>query len=264
MKGLKKYIGAILLLAGCVAAQDSDVVVLKDILVSDRNGRTQVELVTSAPVEVSTSTATHPDRLIIDLPNTVDGTNLPKMLVKTNGVRSVEIARTPILPDRTRIVVELDKPFACQLSTEDEHISLVFRPSDGGRGSQGAVAAAKEGKLTGIFHGDKGEQPSYVERVEKKTPPAATGGTLAGRQLSEPVTTSTEKKTTSASAQNGPVAGSTVAQTSATTAAATAAPATTTQLAAHAETVGAGGASQQAPVSAPAPRESGTAAVSAP
>src|SRR6185437_1471319 len=42
------------------------------------------------------------------------------------------------------------------------------------------------------------------------------------------------------------------------------APATTTQLAAHAETVGAGGASQQAPVSAPAPRESGTAAVSAP
>jgi AMIN domain-containing protein len=217
MKGLQKYIGAILLLAGCVAAQDSDVVVLKDIVVSDRNGRTQVELVTSAPVEVSTSTATHPDRLIIDLPNTVDGTNLPKMLVKTNGVRSVEIARTPILPDRTRIVVELDKPFACQLSTEDEHISLVFRPSDGGRGSQGAVAAAKEGKLTGIFHGAKGEQPSYVERVENKTPPAATGGTLAGRQLSEPVTTSTEKKTTPAvRAQNGTGPGGTVAPSGAT------------------------------------------------
>src|SRR5690242_11444350 len=110
MKALRRHLGMLLLLSVCAVAQDlrPDVVVLKDILVSDRNGHTQIELVTSAQVEANTSIATQPDRLVIELPGTVDGTNLPKLQIKSGGVRSVEIVHTPILPDRVRIVVELD------------------------------------------------------------------------------------------------------------------------------------------------------------
>ena len=208
MKVLQGHLWIALLLAGCAAAQDPapSVAVLKDILVSDRSGRTEIELVTSAPVQVSTTTATHPDRLILELADSVDGTDLPKMPVKINGVQSVEIIRAPILPGRVRIVVELDHPFACRLSTQGEDTVLVFRAVDSGRGSQGAVAAAKAGKLTGIFHGKDTSQVSYVERVET-TPPAATQGPLAERQFSAPPTSLPDKPTPPVSAQNPPRGG---------------------------------------------------------
>ncbi|HET8824647.1 MAG TPA: AMIN domain-containing protein, partial [Terriglobales bacterium] len=93
MKVLVRQLGIWLLLASCAAAQDSatDLVVLRDILVSENSGRPQIELVLTAPVEPSTTTAVNPNRLIIELPNTIDGSNLPKMQVKSGGVRTIEI-----------------------------------------------------------------------------------------------------------------------------------------------------------------------------
>lgn len=188
MRAIQRQFGwALLLLACSAAAQDSatDLVVLRDILVSENNGRPQIELVLTAPVEPSTSTATNPNRLIIELPNTIDGSNLPKMQVKSGGVRTIEIVHSLSDPTRTRIVVELDHPWDYSVSATDEHISFVLMPV--GKGSDGALTAAKRGTLTGIFHREKDSQGGKTESAHN-TPPAGTGGSLAGRQMSQPPT----------------------------------------------------------------------------
>src|SRR5512140_1793263 len=98
MRAIVRQFGLLLLLGTCAVAQNpaSDLVVLRDILVSENNGHPQIQLVLSAPVEASTSVAKNPDRLIIELPNTIDGSNLPKMQVKSGGLRTLEITRSQI------------------------------------------------------------------------------------------------------------------------------------------------------------------------
>jgi hypothetical protein len=204
MKVLVRQLGILLLLASCAAAQDSatDLVVLRD-----NNGRPQIELVLTATVEPSTSTAVNPNRLIIELPNTIDGSNLPKMQVKSGGVRTIEIVHSLTDPTRTRIVVELDHPLDYSVSATDEHISFVLMPV--GRSSAGALTAAKRGTLTGIFHHEKDVPGVQVESAHS-TPAAASGATLAGRQISPPPTSSPVQK-----APNMPSQGSVASQSSA-------------------------------------------------
>ena len=174
-----------LLLAYCAAAQDAAApVVLKDILVSEDQGHPRIELVLTAAIEASTSVASHPERLIIDLPNTIDGTNLPKMKVNSGGVRTIEILHSFTDSEHTRIVIELDRSLTYDVATADAHISFTFRPGSGA-GPDGAVTAAKRGTLTGIFHRDKNVSVTQTETAQN-TAAAAAGGALAGRQLSQP------------------------------------------------------------------------------
>lgn len=208
MKAIQRQLGlALLLLTSCAAAQDSapDLVVLRDIIVSQNSGRPQIELVLTAPVEPSTSTAVNPNRLIIALPNTVDGSNLPKMQVKSGGIRTIEIVHSLTDPTRTKIVVELDHPLDYSVSATDEHISFVLMPV--GKGSDGALTAAKRGTLTGIFHREKDVPGVQVESAHS-TPAAATGGTLAGRQISQPPTSGSVQR-----APNMPAQGANSGQT---------------------------------------------------
>lgn len=193
MKVLVRQLGIWLLLASCAAAQDSatDLVVLRDILVSENSGRPQIELVLTAPVEPSTTTAVNPNRLIIELPNTIDGSNLPKMQVKSGGVRTIEIVHSLSDPTRTRIVVELDHPLDYNVTATDERLSFVLMPV--GKGSDGALTAAKRGTLTGIFHREKDSLGGQTQSAHN-APPAGTGGTLAGRQISQPPTSGTVQK----------------------------------------------------------------------
>jgi hypothetical protein len=148
-------------------------------------------LVLTAPVEPSTSTATNPNRLIIELPNTVDGSNLTKMQIKSGGVRTIEIVHSLSDPTRTRIVLELDHPLDYNVSATDEHLSFGLMPM--GKGSDGAFTAAKRGTLTGIFHREKDSQGGQTESA-RTVPAAATGGTLAGRQMSQPPTSGNVRK----------------------------------------------------------------------
>jgi len=194
MRAIQRQFGwALLLLASGAAAQDSatDLVVLRDILVSENSGRPQIELVLTAPVQPSTSTAVNPNRLIIELPNTIDGSNLPKMQIKAGGVRTIEIVHSLTDPTRTRIVVEMDHPLDYSVSATDEHISFVLMPV--GRSSDGALTAAKRGTLTGIFHHEKDVPGVQVESAHS-TPAAATGGSLAGGQISQPPTSGSVQK----------------------------------------------------------------------
>ena len=204
MKAIQRQLGLalLLLLVSCAAAQDSatDLVVLRDILVSENSGRPQIELVLTAPVEPSTSTAVNPNRLIIELPNTIDGSNLPKMQVKSGGVRTIEIMHSLSDPTRTRIVVELDHPLDYSVSATDERLSFVLMPV--GKGSDGAVTAAKRGTLTGIFHREKDTPGVQVESAHN-APAAATGGTLVGRQISQPPTSGSVQKAPNMPSQGG-------------------------------------------------------------
>src|SRR6185437_3357446 len=194
MRAIQRQFGwALLLLASGAAAQDSatDLVVLRDILVSENSGRPQIELVLTALVQPSTSAAVNPNRLIIELPNTIDGSNLPKMQIKAGGVRTIEIVHSLTDPTRTRIVVEMDHPLDYSVSATDEHISFVLMPV--GRSSDGALTAAKRGTLTGIFHHEKDVPGVQVESAHS-TPAAATGGSLAGGQISHPPTSGSVQK----------------------------------------------------------------------
>ena len=175
---------AVLLLACCAAAQDRapDPPVLKDVLVSENGGHPQVELVLTSPVEPTTTAATHPDRLIIDLPNTIDASNLPKMQIKSGGLRTIEILHS-LDPEATKIVIEVDRALEYEVSTVDNHLNFNFLPASGDTG--GALVAAKRGALTGLFHREKSAAPVAVESA-KQVPSAAAAGALAGRQLSQP------------------------------------------------------------------------------
>lgn len=171
-----------MLLLSCAAAQNPAGTaavqsIVQNIAIARVGADLRVEVTLSSPVKASVETAIHPDRILLDLPNTtcVDS---PQKTVNTNGVLRVRAALHSADPPVTRVVLDLDQAHPYSLKTEGNRIVLIVSPAVSSREVRpSAPAAATSGTLIGIFRRKQGTLPPVTEDLSSiplPTPPPPT------------------------------------------------------------------------------------------
>jgi hypothetical protein len=90
MNVVKKQLRVILLLlSGAIAQNTSEPVKLEDLRVSREGADLKVVVFLSSPVQASAEIAHHPDRLLLQLPGTIDANPPRKIGINANGVRAI-------------------------------------------------------------------------------------------------------------------------------------------------------------------------------
>jgi hypothetical protein len=119
------------------------------------SGDVRVEVTLSATIGVSANvtSAKNPDRLVLDLGNTLSGARQQQVVVNYKGVHRVRLGLNSTTPPVTRVVVDLDQAHPYVLRSEGNLVLLIVGAASNpiaGRG-QGAQAAGASGGLVGIF-----------------------------------------------------------------------------------------------------------------
>jgi hypothetical protein len=97
------------LLALSVAAQSGSVGAVKRVSVSSQRPF-QIQIQTSQPASPQVQMVPNPDRLVIDIPNSVPGPGLRGFAVNKADVRGVRVSLYSAKPPITRVVVDLNAP----------------------------------------------------------------------------------------------------------------------------------------------------------
>jgi hypothetical protein len=146
---LVKFLGNLILIfvaaAGAIAQSGSSAV-LQNLSVSEDKGGVKVEVDLTSPVTPRVSLEANPDRLVLELPDTVPASTLPPIAVNKNGVSSVRVevgggANSVV----TRIVVLLTeiRPYGLAMPEEGKVVLRVLpQESASARKRSGPVPAA--------------------------------------------------------------------------------------------------------------------------
>src|SRR6202140_1692535 len=134
----------------CAAGQNTAATMTVQHIAVTRDGTDlRIEVDLSSAVTPSVETAIHPDRILLDFPDTICGPATQK-IVNMNGVRRVRTAQHSTNPAITRIVLDLDRAHPYVLKSEGNRIIVTVSSAVVALRS-GAPVAAKSGSLTGIF-----------------------------------------------------------------------------------------------------------------
>jgi len=185
---LKQLAITILLLSSSLGQNTGGgVATLQDIVVSREDGDLRVEVILSSPVKAAVTAAHHPDRLLLQLPNTTDGSKRQKIKINTDGVRSIHTVLGYEDVQTTDVVVELDQARPYALSSEGNKIVLTFSTNAGShaRHSEGAAAAAATSSLGGIFHRRPDSTPTDVTQSSQSVEPAVSSGVFSGAPVKQ-------------------------------------------------------------------------------
>ena len=125
-----------------------------------------VEITARGTVTPKLSTLGSPARLIIDLPNTVAGTDLRHLEVGSDGVKGVRVGMNGQTPPSTRVVVDLDKACKFELvpGSDDKIIVKLYTAA--------TAASAVKPSMT-VVAPKEPAQPAVVPVVAKAAPAAA-------------------------------------------------------------------------------------------
>lgn len=215
MKAVGRHLGGVLLLLSCAIAQNtSEPVKLEDIRIAQDNGDLRIEIVLSSPRKAAVEKARHPDRLLVQFPNTVDASGGKKIEVNSNGVRSIHTVLALQDGTSTNVVIELDHARPYSLSSDGNQTVLLF-PGKPNASSQGAMAAASTKGLGGFLHRQR-NTPSDESSSGADSPVAAgTAGVLARSSgASAPAqSNSTSAASTPAAASTGVLSSNGISQT---------------------------------------------------
>lgn len=181
MTAVQKYIAMMMvcLSLSCAAAQNTAATMTVQNLAVTRDGTDlRIEVDLSSAVTPSVETAIHPDRILLDFPDTICGPATQK-IVNMNGVRRVRTAQHSTNPAITRVVLDLDRAHPYVLKSEGNRVIVIVSPVQGAdEARRTAPAAATSGSLAGIF---RRRQQTPVPVVQDNLP-----------ELPVPPTTSTE------------------------------------------------------------------------
>src|SRR5579885_3022384 len=132
------------LAAGTLAQSGPEFVRLEKLDLADNQGAVRVEATLSAPlVSPQASTATRPDRILLELPGVVPAEVARSILWNRNGVKSVRIEQgRPSAEPVTRVVVELKSGRLYDLAAEGNRIVLTVLAEEGTVNRLPPVAAA--------------------------------------------------------------------------------------------------------------------------
>jgi AMIN domain len=125
----------LILTSWAVAQAPSAAVEVRDLQVSRNGSETNIKVTLSASVNPSVEVATHPDRLVLVLPNTLSSAQQQRVSVNDNGIRRVRIGLNSNNPPVTRVVVDLDEARRYALTPDGNKVTLTVRsghmgPSD--------------------------------------------------------------------------------------------------------------------------------------
>jgi len=141
-----------MLLLSCAAAQNiATPATVQKVTVARADGDLRVEISLSSQVIASAETTIRPDRILVDLPDTICDEKAQEIEVNTSGVRRVRTVQRSSSPPVTRIVLELDHAHPYTLQSEGNQIVLTVSHKVSAPASSGAPAAAASGPLVGIF-----------------------------------------------------------------------------------------------------------------
>jgi hypothetical protein len=180
MMVVQKHLWAVLVLASCAAAQNGTTApaTVQNVTVAREGTDLRVEITLSAPVTPSVDTAVKPNRILLDLPDTVPGTSPKTVPVNNNGVRQVRTGQHSTLPLVTRIVVDLDQLHLYSVTTEGNRIILSVVAPDKRAMSRSVPVAATGGNLAGIFRRHRDDKPvtdTPTDTAVPAPPPAVAG-----------------------------------------------------------------------------------------
>ena len=115
----------------------------------------RVEITLTAPIDraPTVSLAKNPDRLVLDLPNTLSNTKQEQVSVNYKGVRRIRLGLNSAAPPVTRVVVDLDRTHPYVLRSDGNRVMLIVSaPSSVISGAgHGAQAAGVSAGIVGIF-----------------------------------------------------------------------------------------------------------------
>jgi len=183
-----------MLLLSCAMAQNNAQTVTVQSVTTARQGTDlRVEVTLSAAVKPSVETASNPDRILLDLPDTTCNDNVKSVAVHANGVRRVRTGQHSTRPLITRVVLDLDQAHPYTVKTEGTRIVVTISAVENARhASRGAPVAATSGNLIGVFRRRRDPAPPVTEDSSADfpvpaSPPATTGPAFEPPSTSSPV-----------------------------------------------------------------------------
>jgi len=189
MKVFPRHIVIPLLLLSWAAAQSTaGAATLQKVTAQQEGANLRVEVTLSSPVNASAETASHPDRILLDLPGTICTAKTNRFDIHEAGVRDARAAQHSTSPLVTRVVIDLDQSHPYLLKSEGNRVILIISPAVTARGDrQGAQAAARAGTLTGIF-GHKGKTwvPSPSDSLPDSADPTLPSSTATANASPSP------------------------------------------------------------------------------
>jgi hypothetical protein len=96
--------------AGSKPPAAQPVAILQSVTVTSAPGGITVEFAASQPVALRSQTATDPDRLVLDFPNTQPAAHLHSKLLNQGDLKGYRVARFSANPLVTRVVIDLNSP----------------------------------------------------------------------------------------------------------------------------------------------------------
>lgn len=208
MKAVHKHFGIATLLVSCAAAQ-TGITTLQSVNAVRDGQNLRVEITLSHPIKAVSETAVHPDRILLDFPDTTSGTGTKNVAVNANGVRRVRIARHSDTPLVTRVVIDLDHSHPYTVTADGNRVLVTIAPAENSRAARGAPVAATTGNLIGVFR--RRHDPRPVSDTPEDIPQTpAPPPVVAGPAFEPPAETQT---TAAAPTQTAPVASQSGAST---------------------------------------------------
>ncbi|MGH9642847.1 MAG: AMIN domain-containing protein, partial [Terriglobales bacterium] len=178
--------GSLLLGVSCLTAQNLPSASVQDLQVVKTGGGLRVEITLSKPVKPSVIVATNPDRLVIELPDTISGGKQKQEAVHAAGVRRIRMGLHQAEPPVTHVVVDLERSVPYQLLNEGNKITLILSPETLSKSQHKPPAsAASRGLLGGLRSGPKTGEYTLGSA---QTADIAGGSTPSGGGASPPST----------------------------------------------------------------------------
>ncbi len=170
-----------LLLSYAVAQNSGGVATVQGVTTTHQGSDLRVEVTLSTPVKPSFETASNPDRILLDLPDTTSSDNLKSVAVNANGVRRVRTGQHSSNPLVTRVVLDLDQAHPYTVTMEGNRIVVtVGGVEKAHNSSNGAPAAATSGNLIGVFRKKREKPAPPAEDTSADFPALAPPPTVAG------------------------------------------------------------------------------------
>ena len=154
----RKQCGILLLLVSGAVAQGAapGTVSVRQLKVVRDSAEVRVEITLTAPIDgtPNVTLAKSPDRLVLDLPNTLSNARQQQVSVNYKGVRRIRLGLNSAAPPVTRVVVDLDQTHSYELHADGNRVMLTVSAASGviASAGHGAQAAGVSGGLVGIFH----------------------------------------------------------------------------------------------------------------
>jgi hypothetical protein len=165
-------------LAGFTAVATAQAASVKRVQVIGTRSPVEIEIEASDPLVPQTQLLTGPDRLVVDLPNTLPAAQLHNKTLNQGEIKNVRVSLYSAKPPMTRLVFDLSGPQTYQVFPSGRTVIIKL----GGPGTQSAAAAPSNP----ISSGSASLMPASATPRSVSHPPAALSSTAIRSSKSGP------------------------------------------------------------------------------